>query len=225
MGASGTKPAQFPVKLNVYNLAGGNMSDAIISAVAGGGLYHTGLEIDGVEYAFGGGNGKGSGVWAQQPHKLPSCFGGATFKEAVHMGVSEPLTRKDLHVIMHQMAREWRMSQYNMLTRNCHHFTTALCARLGITAEPPEWINQLADKGASIGVSLGIINAPAHARRLSGSTAREHNQTGPPSPLRRGGAKAQARRSAEPTRTRAEGGAIANRDRADTPEQVAFGCV
>ena len=78
MGASGTKPAQFPVKLNVYNLAGGNMSDAIISAVAGGGLYHTGLEIDGVEYAFGGGNGKGSGVWAQQPHKLPSCFGGAT---------------------------------------------------------------------------------------------------------------------------------------------------
>ena len=99
------------------------------------------------------------------------------------------------------------------------------CARLGIKTKPPEWINQLADKGASIGVSLGIINAPAHARRLSGSTAREHNQTGPPSPLRRGGAKAQARRSAEPTRTRAEGGAIANRDRADTPEQVAFGCV
>ena len=109
--------------------------------------------------------------------------------------------------------------------RRSHHFTTALCARLGIKTKPPEWINQLADKGASIGVSLGIINAPAHARRLSGSTAREHNQTGPPSPLRRGGAKAQARRSAEPTRTRAEGGAIANRDRADTPEQVAFGCV
>ena len=102
MGAAGAKPAQFPVRLNVYNLAGGNVSDAILSAVAGGGLYHTGLEIDGVEYAFGGGNGKGSGVWAQQPHKLPSCFGGATFKEAVNMGVSEPLTRKDLHVIMHQ---------------------------------------------------------------------------------------------------------------------------
>ena len=130
MGASGTKPAQFPVKLNVYNLAGGNMSDAIISAVAGGGLYHTGLEIDGVEYAFGGGNGKGSGVWAQQPHKLPSCFGGATFKEAVHMGVSEPLTRKDLHGIMHQMAREWRMSQYNMLTRNwCARAAAAAAAR------------------------------------------------------------------------------------------------
>ena len=231
MGASGTKPAQFPVKLNVYNLAGGNMSDAIISAVAGGGLYHTGLEIDGVEYAFGGGHGKGSGVWAQQPHKLPACFGGATFKEAVNMGVTEPLTRKDLHVIMHQMAREWRMSQYNMLTRNCHHFTTALCARLGITAEPPEWINQLADKGASIGVSLGIINAPAHARRLSGSLSREHNQgSGSPSP-RRATAKLPARRSAEPTRRRPEqgrpeqGGAIANRDRADTPEQGDFGCV
>ena len=68
---------------------------------------------------------------------------------------------------------------------------------MGSAAFLNEAINQLADKGASIGVSLGIINAPAHARRLSGSTAREHNQTGPPSPLRRGGAKAQARRSGE----------------------------
>ena len=118
MGNSQPQSACFPVKINVYNLAGGEGADAIMKAVAGGGIYHTGVEVDGVEYAYGGGSGKGSGVWAQKPYKLPACFGGATFKEAISIGVSEPLTRQELHTIMHQMAREWRMCHYNMLTRN-----------------------------------------------------------------------------------------------------------
>ena len=117
MGATGTKDA-FPVKINVYNLVGGNATNAIISTVAGGGIYHTGVEVDGVEYAYGGGQGKGSGVWAQQPRKLPACFGGATFKESIPIGASEPISRQELHMRMHQMAREWRMCQYNMLPRN-----------------------------------------------------------------------------------------------------------
>jgi len=37
---------------------------------------------------------------------------------------------------------------YNVLTRNCHHFSNAFCVRLGV-GSIPTWINDLADTGAA----------------------------------------------------------------------------
>ena len=80
--------------------------------------YHSGIEIGGTEYAYGGGIGPGSGVWSQQPRVLPPTFQGATFQESVFLGVCAAFTQQGLQDMLKDMSREWRMCKYSLLTRN-----------------------------------------------------------------------------------------------------------
>ena len=73
------------VRISVYLLVGNGGSDALLSAI-GAGLYHSGVEIEGVEYAYGGGGGSGTGVWAQRPRIVPPGFTKGSFKESLDMG-------------------------------------------------------------------------------------------------------------------------------------------
>ena len=115
-------PTRWRVYVSVYILLGDSTSDAVLSSLTGGGLYHSGIEIEGVEYAFGGGPGGGSGVWRQKPRTLPPNFNfkNSSYKESLDMGMSRPLTSANLHRIIADMehALFWRKNQYNMLTRN-----------------------------------------------------------------------------------------------------------
>ena len=95
----------------------------MLSSLTGGGLYHSGIEFEGVEYAFGGGLGGGSGVWRQPPRTLPPSFPNAplaSYKESLDMGMTRPLTLAELHRVIADMAHSlsWRKSEYNMLTHN-----------------------------------------------------------------------------------------------------------
>ena len=109
---------QMPIYINVYRLAGGSASDALLSTLAGGGLYHSGIEVGGAEYAFGGGSGNGSGMWRQRPRSLPSCFANSSYKETVDMGLSTPMSPIELRQILIDLAIEWRTNQYHVLHRN-----------------------------------------------------------------------------------------------------------
>jgi len=53
------------VILNIYEPTQGQ------SSVMGMGIYHTGIEISGVEYAYGGGSVSASGVYTQTPREAP----------------------------------------------------------------------------------------------------------------------------------------------------------
>ena len=123
VGASNEpRPRRRRLYLSVYILLGDSTSDALLSSLTGGGLYHSGIEIEGVEYAFGGGPGGGSGVWRQKPRVLPRNFNfkNSSYKESLDMGMTRPLTPATLHRVIADMEHSlsWRKSEYNMLTHN-----------------------------------------------------------------------------------------------------------
>ena len=90
MGCGPSAPASWPVKVNVYTLGDHELNSALTS-LFGSGAYHTGVEISGVEYAFRGGDGAGTGVFTHTPRQLPEGFEGAVFKESVDRGGFTPL--------------------------------------------------------------------------------------------------------------------------------------
>ena len=83
------------VRISVYLLVGNGGSDALLSAI-GAGLYHSGVEIEGVEYAYGGGGGSGTGVWAQKPRIVPPGFTKGSFKESLDISNDQI----GLHIIL-----------------------------------------------------------------------------------------------------------------------------
>merc|ERR1712176_1701399 len=57
--------------------------------------------------------------------------------------------KKDVERILHKMAHEWQGCQYDMLRRNCCHFSVERGRKLGVGGLP-KWISSLAGVGASI---------------------------------------------------------------------------
>ena len=164
-GCTSAPPQQWPVKVHVYRITE-NSLDSTLTALFGSGAYHTGVEIDGVEYAFGGGDGGGTGVFAQPPTVLPPQFAGATLKETLDMGGSTPLTRAELRQRLKQAEAQFPAASYDLVANNCNHFSAALLALLGCEAKLPPWVNSLAGKAnaglnALDSAAAGLLGAMA----------------------------------------------------------------
>eukprot|EP01012_Entosiphon_sulcatum_P040278 TRINITY_DN53930_c0_g1_i1.p1 TRINITY_DN53930_c0_g1~~TRINITY_DN53930_c0_g1_i1.p1 ORF type:complete len:245 (+),score=37.40 TRINITY_DN53930_c0_g1_i1:22-735(+) len=126
-----------PVYLNVYDLGGSKKMDTI-----GIGIYHTGIEVYGVEFAFGGGQQYDpdvTGVFALHPHT--ACPG---FRMSIALGQTT-VTQQQLAWFLKGLEREWPASSYDLLKRNCNHFSEALAQKLGVTV--PAWVNRAARLG------------------------------------------------------------------------------
>jgi len=132
-------------------------------SVPGFGIYHSGIQIYGTEYSFAGG-GSGTGVYAQQPKSTPAG-GGWTYKDTLDLGVVKAdfiLFQK----ILKELQNEFPSSSYNLITKNCNHFTEAACNKLGVKF--PDWVNRAAKWGAAMGAGApggpgGAAAAPAAA--------------------------------------------------------------
>ncbi|KAF3905431.1 hypothetical protein ABW20_dc0101683 [Dactylellina cionopaga] len=143
------------ITINVYDLLPPGRLSTIFWTF-GVGLLHTGVAINDREYAFGGHDRRGvTGVYWMKPKQEPP---GATFRTGfVHARV--PHTPEDLHQILIEVSHEFQGTSYNVLTRNCNHFTSFLCEKL--TGKPaPKWIN----RAASIGVALPCVVPQAWVR-------------------------------------------------------------
>ncbi len=86
-----------------------------------------------------------TGVYHTPPKSVPP---GGTFKcEILHGFTVEPEER--IEAIIKEASEVFQGTSYNLLTKNCNHFTQYLCQRL--TGRPgPAWLN----RAASIGVAL-----------------------------------------------------------------------
>lgn len=112
-------------------------------------LLHSGVVINDKEYAYGGHDRAGmTGVYWTKPKTQPP---GGTFKcELLHgFTLASPA---EIDTIIKEVSDEFQGTAYNLLTKNCNHFTASLCQRL--TGRPgPGWLN----RAASIGVAFPCV--------------------------------------------------------------------
>jgi hypothetical protein len=132
----------------------------------GTGVYHVGVEVNGIEYAFGACATPGrSGVFPCTPKQSP----GYQYRTTIDFGERAVVRRSNVVVLQHDhsvefeddveyldgrdivrgMAKEYMGSDYNILRRNCCTFARDVCFRLGVKQEEiPSWFSNLAESGA-----------------------------------------------------------------------------
>ncbi|KAI9674815.1 MAG: hypothetical protein M1817_001719 [Caeruleum heppii] len=126
----------------------------------GSSLLHSGVVINDKEYAYGGHDHQGlSGVYWTQPRTEPP---GASFRTELLHGFAMR-TDEEITSIIVQVSEDYLGPSYNLLSKNCNHFTNALCQKM--TGQPaPAWLN----RAAGIGIALPCvvprewIDAPDH---------------------------------------------------------------
>ncbi|KAK7755528.1 hypothetical protein SLS62_002460 [Diatrype stigma] len=136
------------VVINVYDLLPAGRLSSVLWTV-GASLLHSGVVINGKEYAYGGHDKRGvTGVYWTRPRTEPP---GGSFRTELLHGFTFA-TQAEIDTIVRHCSDEFQGTAYNLLTRNCNHFTSYLCQKL--TGRPgPAWLN----RAASIGVALPCV--------------------------------------------------------------------
>ncbi|KAK4277221.1 hypothetical protein QN277_015246 [Acacia crassicarpa] len=126
-----------PVYLNVYDLTP-------INGYAywfGLGVYHSGVQVHGVEYAFGAHDRSTSGIFELEPRRCP----GFTFRKSICIG-STDLSVREVRAYMESIADNYAGNSYHLITKNCNHFCNDVCLKL-TNKSIPRWVNRLARLG------------------------------------------------------------------------------
>ncbi|GER53109.1 PPPDE putative thiol peptidase family protein [Striga asiatica] len=131
------KTGTVPVYLNVYDLTPING----YAYWLGLGIYHSGVQVHGVEYAFGAHDRSTTGIFEVEP----KCCPGFTFRKSILIGRSD-LGLKEIRAFMEKLAEEYSGNSYNLITKNCNHFCNDVCLRL-TGKSIPRWVNRLARLG------------------------------------------------------------------------------
>jgi len=136
------------IVINVYDLLPPGRLSSLLWTI-GTSLLHSGVVINGKEYAYGGHDRRGvTGVYWTKPRTEPP---GGTFRCEILHGFSL-VPQDEIESIIRDTSEEFQGTSYNLLTRNCNHFTAHLCQKL--TGRPgPGWLN----RAASIGVALPCV--------------------------------------------------------------------
>jgi len=134
--------------INVYDLLPPGRLATILWTI-GAGLLHSGVVINNKEYAYGGHDRRGlTGVYYTPAKTVPP---GGTFKcEILHGFTVRP--QSEIDAIIKEASEAFQGTSYNILTKNCNHFTQYLLDKL--TGRPgPGWLN----RAAGIGVALPCV--------------------------------------------------------------------
>ncbi|KAL0384816.1 UNVERIFIED_CONTAM: DeSI-like protein [Sesamum radiatum] len=144
-GQSSSGRSRAMVYLNVYDLTHINS----YLYWFGCGIFHSGIEAHGLEYGFGAHEYPSSGVFEVEPRSCP----GFIFRRSILLGSTE-LSRTDFRSFMEYLSNKYHGDTYNLISKNCNHFTDEVAMRL--TGKPiPGWVNRLArlEEGADSGAS------------------------------------------------------------------------
>ena len=124
--------------LNVYDLTPVNNYLYWV----GFGIFHSGIEVHGLEYGFGAHEYPSSGVFEVEPRSCP----GFIFRKSVLVG-STDMSRSEFRSFMENLSGKYHGDTYHLIAKNCNHFTDEVCMRLtGKTI--PGWVNRLARVGS-----------------------------------------------------------------------------
>eukprot|EP00435_Cladocopium_sp_Y103_P055176 s1720_g18.t1 len=149
LSCSSRRPEDSTVMLRIYDVMGAEVVSGLncLCRVIGTGAFHAGVEVYGLEWSFGFSE-DGSGVFSCTPGEC----GGHAYREAVWMG-DTPLGEEDVMILLSTLAQDWQGSDYDILRRNCCHFSDALCRQLQV-GHIPGWVTNLAGAGAKVATGL-----------------------------------------------------------------------
>ncbi|XP_052201421.1 deSI-like protein At4g17486 [Diospyros lotus] len=137
-------PGNTPVYLNVYDLT--PMNGYVYWA--GFGIFHSGVEVHGVEYAFGAHDYPSSGVFEVEPRQCP----GFKFRRSIHIGTTS-LDPVQVRELIERHSSNYNGDTYHLIAKNCNHFCKDICYKL--TGKPiPKWVNRLAKIGSTFNCIL-----------------------------------------------------------------------
>ncbi|XP_042004349.1 deSI-like protein At4g17486 [Salvia splendens] len=127
-----------PVYLNVYDLT--PMNGYVYWA--GLGIFHSGVEVHGIEYAFGAHDYSSSGVFEVEPRQCP----GFKFRKSISVGTTS-LDATQVREFMERQAANYNGDTYHLIVKNCNHFCKDICYKL-TGKRIPRWVNRLAKLGS-----------------------------------------------------------------------------
>ncbi len=109
------------MRINVYDILPDHVNEKL--AKIGMGIYHSGVEIGGIEYAYGG-NAlmKTTGVYMSRSPKRHELF---RFRESIvsNFKVQSFSTVVD---VIYNLEKSFKANKYDMLKFNCNHFCETL---------------------------------------------------------------------------------------------------
>ncbi|XP_054797893.1 deSI-like protein At4g17486 [Prosopis cineraria] len=138
VNSNGCSPGETPVYLNVYDLTPMNG----YMYWTGLGVYHSGVEVYGVEYAFGAHDYPTSGVFEVEPRQCP----GFKFRKSIFIGTTclDPVQVREF---MERHSTNYNGDTYHLIVKNCNHFCKDICYKL-TGKSIPRWVNRLARLGS-----------------------------------------------------------------------------
>mmetsp|Transcript_21156 Transcript_21156/g.66925 ORF Transcript_21156/g.66925 Transcript_21156/m.66925 type:complete len:731 (+) Transcript_21156:129-2321(+) len=124
-----------PVRLHQYDLSAGKawwLSPVLLCRQMEG-IWHTGVVVFDREYWYGGRIFESK--VGQTPYGVPT--------KVIDMGEATMRTRQELwHFVQRELQFEFTMSNYDVLTNNCNHFSDAVCSFLINQHIPEEVLRQ-----------------------------------------------------------------------------------
>lgn len=162
------------VCLNVYDVSQQENIQMLNSVLAHessplkfGGVFHAGVEVNGLEWSFGMSFSETKpGVACNKPRAHSQHH----FRETVRIG-STTLSAEWVGAIISTLLEEYPGQDYDILRRNCCHFADDFCRRLGVGGIPG-WVHRLARVGAQVDTLLHAAEmARAQLRGLRGVAA------------------------------------------------------
>eukprot|EP00672_Neobodo_designis_P024297 CAMPEP_0174850784 /NCGR_PEP_ID=MMETSP1114-20130205/21137_1 /TAXON_ID=312471 /ORGANISM="Neobodo designis, Strain CCAP 1951/1" /LENGTH=337 /DNA_ID=CAMNT_0016085271 /DNA_START=60 /DNA_END=1073 /DNA_ORIENTATION=+ len=155
-------PGGTPVYVNVYHLMPGPQA-AINGALMGLGVFHSGVEVAGAEFAFGGdaSSPERPGVFQHPPKAILPA---PQFHRSHHVGnLPKNVTLSQVQSVSHELGDAkrggWTCGSYNLMLRNCNHFAEAFVGELskrfvepagGVPLVYPGYINRAAKMGTGL---------------------------------------------------------------------------
>merc|ERR1719460_186676 len=120
-----------------------------------GGVFHAGVEVYGLEWAYG------MTFSETQPGvhcTMPKTHQMHTYRQSVNLGPT-PLSAEEVAELISELAEEWPGTEYDLLHRNCCTFADTFAKALQ-TRRVPRWVHRLARVGATVDTAYtGVTNA------------------------------------------------------------------